>query len=170
VVRHFINAHAEIGGAHEILAVAQYRNRWRLNVIQSLHQPREAPGVFSRAVCNNGDRSVKVGEEQKLGGNLTLTEGSRRINDDRPGLLRHTKRPTAFAMHCKLVIRDAIDPAAVRRTSLQPARRVAIGIRIDQRGRGSAKRKVACQVGCQGGLTATALGIQNDNLVQVISI
>ncbi len=63
-----------------------------------------------------------------------------------------------------------MDLAAVPGTLLQPARRVAIRIGIDQRGRGSAKRKVTRQVGCQRGLTTTALGVQNDDLLQIVSI
>ena len=63
-----------------------------------------------------------------------------------------------------------MDFAAISRTPFQPAHRVAIGVVIDKQRCGSSKRKVAREVGCQCGLTATPLGVQNDDLVQAVSI
>ncbi len=73
-------------------------------------------------------------------------------------------------MYHIVVTGDSLDPAAIRRPLLQPAFREAFGVAIDKRGCGSAQRKVTRQVGRESGLAATALGVQYNDLVQIVSI
>jgi len=67
VVWHFVNAQPKICGVHEILGITQYRDCRRLERVQNTFEHCQALGVFSRAVCHNGDRAVEFGEEQEFG-------------------------------------------------------------------------------------------------------
>ena len=82
----------------------------------------------------------------------------------------HLQFHVTVALNGLLICRNTMDSRPICRTFVQPAHRESMWIVVEQRGRWAPQGVEACQVGCEGRFSATAFGVDDDDLVEILSV